>query len=133
MTEHPEPDIRLDVNLRNPGQFFACCGALELASRLWPGTPENGWTSPEGWFAGSGPQKTFEIATHSGTEQPLTVILARLADEEPIVELAEDHEAYAGGDRKPVVLRAPFRLRLDWWLDSYRGADKSELKVWAGQ
>src|SRR5262249_51619972 len=24
-------------------------------------------------------------------------------------------------------------LRLDWWLDSYRGGDKSELKVWAGR
>ncbi|MBI4454814.1 MAG: hypothetical protein HY644_02830 [Acidobacteria bacterium] len=32
-----EPDIRVPVDLTNPGQFFACCGLLELADRLWPG------------------------------------------------------------------------------------------------
>ena len=31
------------VDPTNPGQFFACCGLLELADRLWPGA--------EGWFA----------------------------------------------------------------------------------
>jgi CRISPR-associated protein Csx14 len=34
--------IRLAVDPTNPGQFFACCGLLELADRLWPGA--------EGWF-----------------------------------------------------------------------------------
>ena len=29
--------IRIPVKLTNPGQFFACCGLLELADRLWPG------------------------------------------------------------------------------------------------
>ncbi len=38
----PEADIRIDVDVTNPGQFFACCGLLELADRLWPGA--------EGWF-----------------------------------------------------------------------------------
>jgi CRISPR-associated protein Csx14 len=38
----PDPDLTLAVTPRNPGQFFACCGVLELASRLWPGS--------EGWF-----------------------------------------------------------------------------------
>ena len=34
--------IRVDVDVTNPGQFFACCGLLELANQLWPGA--------EGWF-----------------------------------------------------------------------------------
>ena len=34
--------IRITVDPTNPGQFFACCGLLELADRLWPGA--------EGWF-----------------------------------------------------------------------------------
>ncbi len=34
--------IRVTVDPTNPGQFFACCGLLELAHRLWPGA--------EGWF-----------------------------------------------------------------------------------
>lgn len=29
--------IRINVDLTNPGQFFACCGLLELADRLWGG------------------------------------------------------------------------------------------------
>ena len=35
-------NITIPVDLTNPGQFFACCGLLELADRLWPGA--------EGWF-----------------------------------------------------------------------------------
>ena len=40
----PNPNIVVPVDLTNPGQFFACCGLLELADRLWPGA--------EGWFEG---------------------------------------------------------------------------------
>jgi CRISPR-associated protein Csb3 len=32
---HPEPNITIKVDVTNPGQFFACCGLLELADRLW--------------------------------------------------------------------------------------------------
>ncbi len=32
----------VNVDVTNPGQFFACCGLLELAHRLWPGA--------EAWF-----------------------------------------------------------------------------------
>lgn len=39
---YPTPNITIPVDLTNPGQFFACCGLLELADRLWPGA--------EGWF-----------------------------------------------------------------------------------
>src|SRR5258708_10459887 len=43
MTNH-DASIRIDVDPTNPGQFFACCGLLELAARLWNGA--------EGWFMG---------------------------------------------------------------------------------
>src|ERR671939_36670 len=39
---HPDPSIRVNVDPTNPGQFFACCGLLELADRLWAGA--------EGWY-----------------------------------------------------------------------------------
>ena len=32
-----EATIRINVDPTNPGQFFACCGLLEFADRLWPG------------------------------------------------------------------------------------------------
>jgi len=30
MTSNPEPCMRLEVEVTNPGPFFACCGLLEL-------------------------------------------------------------------------------------------------------
>ncbi|MCZ7658974.1 MAG: hypothetical protein M5U07_14510 [Xanthobacteraceae bacterium] len=120
----PNADITLDVDLRNPGQFFACCGVLELASRLWPGS--------EGWFAAHGLRTEFRIATHGADEDPLVEIARRICEADQLIQLAQGHEAQAQADRKPVVL-VPFGLRLDWWLASYRGGDKSELKTWAGQ
>lgn len=121
----PTPDITLDVDLRNPGQFFACCGLLELASRLWPGS--------EGWFAGSGSRAAFHVATASGHNDPLGEVVAKLCDGDELVRIAQDEGIdKLQADRQPVTL-VPFDLRLDWWLDSYGDGDKSELKVWAGQ
>lgn len=44
MTAMPTPAISVRVDPINPGQFFACCGLLEIADRLWDGA--------EGWFEG---------------------------------------------------------------------------------
>src|SRR5205814_8410328 len=41
----------VQVDVTNPGQFFACCGLLELAHRLWPGA--------EGWFQET--NATFQV------------------------------------------------------------------------
>jgi CRISPR-associated protein Csb3 len=43
----------VEVDATNPGQFFACCGLLALADRLWPNT--------EGWFEAG--DHRFLIAT----------------------------------------------------------------------
>lgn len=124
MRELSTPDITLDVNRRNPGQFFACCGLLELAAARWPGSL--------GWFQWDRTRATFHVATASGEADPLSLLVTALLEEKPVVDLATDHDRHSP-DRQPVVLREPFATRLDWWLDSYRGGDKSELKVWAGQ
>jgi CRISPR-associated protein Csx14 len=70
----PTPSIRVNVDPTNPGQFFACCGLLELADRLWPGA--------EGWFE----ERGFCIAC-AGT---LGELLARLVMDPPeeLTELA---------------------------------------------
>ena len=47
MSGNAEPTIRVRVDPTNPGQFFACCGLLELADRLWGGV--------EGWYAAGEP------------------------------------------------------------------------------
>jgi CRISPR-associated protein Csx14 len=59
-----EPSISVAVDPTNPAQFFACCGLLELADRLWPGA--------EGWFADGG--REFKIACE-GTLQELLAVL----------------------------------------------------------
>lgn len=88
---NPEPTIRIKVDVTNPGQFFACCGLLELAGRLWPGS--------EGWFDNS----NFNLCTN-GT---LREILSRLTRNAPhqLEKVCDDIPV------KPII--APLELKLD--------------------
>jgi CRISPR-associated protein Csx14 len=104
-----KPAIQINVDLTNPGQFFACCGVLELADRLWPGA--------EGWF---GPRR-FLITADSGSLAELlkAVSTAMLIQLDP----SDDFSSAA-------MLGPPFHLLLDWWTDDRAGGQT--LKVWAG-
>lgn len=109
---HPEANIRVNVDVTNPGQFFACCGLLELADRLWPGA--------EGWFE----EGMFCVAC-AGTLKSLILSLVD-ASLQPI-----------DADSKTstrILLHHPFRkLQLLWWREDLSGnRDGRELKVWAG-
>ena len=108
-------NIQIPVDYTNPGQFFACCGLLEVAHRLWPGA--------EGRFHVSGPRTRFEIAAE-GNEG-----LKKLLDGARLVEFqveSDDSEADEDKERvDPIVVTSPIRLVLDWW------SDKS-IKTWAG-
>lgn len=111
MSQHATPTITVNVDVTNPGQFFACCGLLELADRLWPGA--------EGWFAES--DHAFLISCN-GT-------LACLAEAIATAELV--HARPADPYSSPLVIAAPFRpLSIDWWETDLTGA--RDLKVWAG-
>jgi len=104
-----EPEIRVNVDLTNPGQFFACCGLLELADRLWE--------RAHGWFG----EREFFVTT-SGTLTELMVELSRVR----LVQLDPNDNTAS-----PIEIGSPFRpLRLDWWHDERAGG--KELKVWAG-
>src|SRR3954447_519303 len=97
-----EPNIKIPVDLTNPGQFFACCGLLELADRLWPGA--------EGWFEEEG--REFKIAC-AGT---LSLFISSIANAELIHDDPDD--LYSS----PVTIAAPFRpLRVDWWVTDLTG------------
>lgn len=115
----PDPDVSVNVDVRNPGQFFACCGLLEISSRIWPDS--------EGWFEITGRRTTYCIATRSGHDDPLGKIVQRLCEPDTVIET--DAEYYNPGLR-PLLL-IPFELRLDWWIEG--GVNKSPLKLWAGQ
>lgn len=111
----PEPSFSVHVDVTNPGQFFACCGLLELAHRLGSGA--------EGWFE----ENVFQVAGAKCGDglAGLVACLRRM-------QLRSDD---TGADDKACPLRLssaqPLSLRLDWWLDD-DGVGGS-LKTWAGQ
>lgn len=86
----PQSTIKVAVDLHNPGQFFACCGLLELAHRLWPGA--------EGWFDSG----MFQLARSGMILELLTPLLEN--DPLPLSNLSN------GLPVKPII--APLRLVL---------------------
>lgn len=124
----PEPTIRVKVDPTNPGQFFACCGLLELADRLWPGA--------EGWFADG----EFRIAC----EGTLDTLLAILVMDPPT---AHEHLECNGLTVAPIIAPLSFSfdggattgLVLDAWtrIAVLKGAvqviGNSPWNFWSGQ
>jgi hypothetical protein len=107
----PQPNITVDVDVTNPGQFFACCGLWGLADRLW--------SEAEGWFADD--DKAFYLSTRGTLED----LVRSLAQAKMIHSDPEDPYS------SPVVLGEPFpNLSIDWWETDRTGA--RDLKVWAG-
>jgi len=110
----PKPNITVRVDVANPGQFFACCGLLELAHRIKSETM--------GWFE----DNEFRIANGSEGGTPcLTDILARLCQNK-VGQVGSVREKAL----RPVRLEK-FSLTLDWWTDA--AGKKAALKMWAGQ
>jgi CRISPR-associated protein Csx14 len=103
-------DVQLDPT--NPGQFFACCGILELANRLWP--------NAEGWFSSDG--KTFHVACGKHNLQEFVDAIANAS-----INHVDEEDPYSS----PIRIGQPFReLEIDWWvIEQFEARD---LKVWAG-
>ncbi len=131
----PAPSFRIRVDVTNPGQCFACCGLLELASRLT--------SEAIGWFEqdSASRQWHFLVANTSLladllekiTAAEITVIDKSEVDkDEDCDDLEEDESENEEKDTSapPLILGSPFNLRLDWWITA--SAKTSALKVWAG-
>jgi CRISPR-associated protein Csb3 len=134
-----KPNITVNVDMTNPGQFFACCGLLELADRLWPGA--------EGWFEDS----AFCISCAGRLDQ----LLARFGDAdihsslspEDLRKLAsllsKEKAALTQAQREEKMrlqemwrmerlwITKPFNVWLDWWRDNL--GERTELKTWAAK
>lgn len=112
-----ENRISVPVDYTNPGQFFACCGLLELADRIWPGA--------EGWFEVG----EFRIAAAPGASLQALLEFAKHA------QFELDGGGKAGDDEDgpviPILINLPVRgagpaeLLLNWWSDR-------ATKPWAG-
>jgi CRISPR-associated protein Csb3 len=147
---NPEPNIKIPVDLTNPGQFFACCGLLELADRLWPGA--------EGWFEGGEhflvrneklgrisldqlcstimkgdftfllpPEDNIALAAFNERKAALKRQKKSLPREEEKERKRLNSKRIASG----FSLGSPFDLQVDWWL--VVNCDGDHLKTWAGQ
>ncbi|WP_434045148.1 MULTISPECIES: hypothetical protein [Sorangium] len=100
--------FRVQVDVTNPGQFFACCGLLELATRLAGDATAH--------FEGA----HFVVAAGC----TLSGLLDRWTSTR-LVQVDPEDDASS-----PIYLPPPFDLRLDWWKDADAGG--RDLKVWAG-
>lgn len=147
MSQITEPSIRVRVDPTNPGQFFACCGLLELADRLWEGA--------EGWFEDS--CEHFCIRPeHEGDSSHGSIIYglsrckltntmtnAQIERREELAAMpkreregntsleAEKGELDKLWREAPIILHEPFSLRVDWFIDDRAGGET--FKTWAGQ
>lgn len=136
-----ETNIQIPVDLTNPGQFFACCGLVELADRLWPGA--------EGWFE----RRHFYITVRRchrddcslpkrvdgsltcGSPDTCRNLLAELLIEAKTLRFevgdaddADNDDKEDNGPVQPIELQwsdGRFAIHLDWW--SEKG-----IKPWAG-
>ncbi len=144
----PEQSIRIPVDLTNPGQFFACCGLLELADRLWPGT--EGWFSSHNCFVleprCSGSIDTLISSVIDCELEPLLPAEVRKelrelenkkrerkAEGRTLQKELEKRRKSLSSKRIAAGFRLgrPFQLRVDWWLAD--DCDGAHLATWAGR
>ncbi len=105
--------VRVKVDAANPGQFFACCGLLELANRLWEGA-EGGFIDGE-----------FVVTPFGNHKASIELLLGAILDSE--LSAIEPDEPTTS----PLLLEGRFNLRVDWWRDE--GGGGARFKTWAGQ
>ena len=118
-----EQTIRINVDVTNPGQFFACCGLLELADRLWPGAEIRG---------------AFQATQFWLWKDSMGYSLDQIID--AFVKVDVQQLDLNDNAASPLHLGQPFDLRLDWW-QKMEGPNKTrvdlgggdQLKPWAGK
>jgi CRISPR-associated protein Csb3 len=135
-----EANVKIPVDLTNPGQFFACCGLLELASRL--NEDAEGWFEARNFHLRCKPSfcdmvdalrqgrvvNTMSVAQNARLQE-LTSMSKK--DREK-TELEDEKKALDALRREePIVLESSFVLRIDWFRDEHSGG--SRFKTWAGQ
>lgn len=122
--------IKIPVDLTNPGQFFACCGLLELADRLWPGAEVAGWFQLHRFD-----RATFCV-TGTATFKSKSLVETFLGCQRHAVD---PFRPIRGSDGKPVkdpektrpiMIGPPVNLRLSWWLNELDGR-QTRFKTWS--
>ena len=124
---HSKPSISVVVDPANPGQFFACCGLLELADRRWG--------KAEGWFA----EGRFHILSDGTTAEILESLVNAGAEEVTKLDNGLEVKPLIAPVRLSFDGTRPFRLTLDAWMTTK--IDKGKIvtaanppwNFWSGQ
>jgi CRISPR-associated protein Csx14 len=116
-------DLRLRMDPLNPGQFFACCGLLELIELERPGALSR-------FDLDSGRPRVAEFSIQVEPDSSTLLGTFWNAFREAGPEFPD--EGIDPPVRPAVIPYGGSSLTLDWWLDEFR--DKTQnLKCWAGQ
>jgi CRISPR-associated protein Csx14 len=110
---HRDATVRVKVEVTNPGQFFACCGILEVAHRVWQPGPAQGWFADDHFF----------LARSDGHPADMAALVNAVVDCEAKAVPIEDPKT------DPIETGDPIRLRLDWWHKS--DGSTNLFKTWA--
>jgi CRISPR-associated protein Csb3 len=135
------PTIAVPVDPANPGQFFACCGLLELATLMD--------AQAEAWFSDgqfnvvstvlfgdviSRLRQTTVDNTMTAAQKARLDELSKMKkkDRESIDSAEEEKKSLESLRREsPIVLAGGISLLIDWFTDGFAGG--SRFKTWAGQ
>jgi CRISPR-associated protein Csb3 len=125
-----KPNIEITIDLTNPGQFFACCGLLQLADRLRPGADVAGWFQLRRFD-----RAKFRVtAAVEFTSQDLIAALLGCSRQavDPIQPIRGSDGKPVNDPEKtrPVLIGSPVNLRLSWWLDELAGT-QTAFKMWS--
>ncbi len=148
MSQIPESAISIRVDPANPGQFFACCGLLELADRLWGGA--------EGWFENEDTKFSLTTRDSGHDTQDLigALVDARLSSDltpslqcelqklekrnrqlrqtgKELLKTEEQRRADLGKLLRegPISIGKRFDYVLDWWLNEKEKGSFSAIHV----
>ena len=150
MSQMLESALRVRVDPTNPGQFFACCGLLELADRIWDGA--------EGWFEDDRCHFCMHPLHSPATADRIVIAFSNLIADCPLANTMTESELQRRTDlssipkkqlqdnpllesekkaldalwrEAPILLRDRLNVRIDWFLDERAGGNT--FKTWAGQ
>ena len=147
---NPERGFSVRVDVTNPGQFFACCGLLELAHRLWPGA-EGRFDQEERAFTIHSPTDaspsleelleqlgSCDISGLSEKERrerdTLEAERRRLRQQNQELPKERKHRLQELGTKSrkgSITIGEPFGITLDWWQTDED--DPTAPKTWAGR
>lgn len=133
--------FEVNVDPSNPGQFFACCGLLELADRLWPEAGAEGWFDADTFrveCAGALPEllRCFaDVSLNSSlSEDELRRLGSLLSKKKAKLTPAEgiEKERLRGlWQQERLRVAAPLDFWVDWWWDDRSGG--ARFKTWAAK